>query len=56
MPMVWYIPPLSPIVDVVGDSGYDCRRCGNLFGAIDGLRIPLEYPANLFTAGDGYCG
>lgn len=24
----------------------------NLFGAIDSLRIPLEYLANLFTAGD----
>ncbi len=52
MPMVWYIPPLSPIVDAVRDTGYDAEDAGNLFGAIDALRIPIEYLANLFTAGD----
>ena len=25
MPMVWYIPPLSPVVDVVKDTGYDAE-------------------------------
>ena len=52
MPMVWYIPPLSPVVDVVKDTGYDAEDSGNLFAAIDELRIPIEYLANLFTAGD----
>ncbi|MGA4507487.1 nitrate reductase subunit beta [Propionibacteriaceae bacterium G1746] len=52
MPMVWYIPPLSPIVDAVRETGEDAEEAGNLFGAIDALRIPLEYLANLFTAGD----
>ncbi|WP_153505009.1 nitrate reductase subunit beta [Cumulibacter manganitolerans] len=52
MPMVWYIPPLSPVVDVVKDSGHDAEDYGNLFGAIDALRIPMQYLANLFTAGD----
>jgi len=52
MPMVWYIPPLSPVVDVVSETGYDAEDAGNLFGAIDELRIPIEYLANLFTAGD----
>ncbi len=52
MPMVWYIPPLSPVVDVVKDSGYDAENAVNLFAAIDELRIPIEYLANLFTAGD----
>ena len=52
MPMVWYIPPLSPVVDVVADTGYDAEDAGNLFGAIEELRIPIEYLANLFTAGD----
>ena len=52
MPMVWYIPPLSPVVDAVRDSGHDAEDAGNLFGAIDALRIPVEYLANLFTAGD----
>ncbi|GAB3580259.1 nitrate reductase subunit beta [Calidifontibacter terrae] len=52
MPMVWYIPPLSPVVDVVRETGYDAEDKGNLFAAIDTLRIPIEYLANLFTAGD----
>ena len=52
MPMVWYIPPLSPVVDVLKDTGHDAEDPDNLFGAIDALRIPVEYLANLFTAGD----
>ncbi|WP_111720147.1 nitrate reductase subunit beta [Homoserinimonas sp. OAct 916] len=52
MPMVWYIPPLSPVVDVVSNTGNDGEDVRNLFAAIDKLRIPLEYLAGLFTAGD----
>jgi nitrate reductase beta subunit len=52
MPMVWYIPPLSPVVDVIKDTGHDAEDRGNLFAAIEALRIPVEYLANLFTAGD----
>jgi nitrate reductase beta subunit len=52
MPMVWYIPPLSPVVDVVRDTGYDAEDRGNLFAAIEALRIPIDYLAQLFTAGD----
>lgn len=52
LPMVWYIPPLSPVVDVVRDTGEDAEDRGNLFAAIDALRIPIEYLAELFTAGD----
>jgi nitrate reductase beta subunit len=52
MPMVWYIPPLSPVVDLLKDQGHDAEAGGNLFGAIDALRIPLEYLAELLTAGD----
>jgi nitrate reductase / nitrite oxidoreductase, beta subunit len=52
LPMVWYIPPLSPVVDVVRDTGHDAEQAGNLFAAIDALRIPVDYLARLFTAGD----
>ncbi len=52
MPMVWYIPPLSPVVDALRETGNDGEDAGNLFGAIDSLRIPIEYLAELFTAGD----
>jgi nitrate reductase beta subunit len=52
MPMVWYVPPLSPVADVLSSTGHDGEDAGNLFGAIDALRIPVEYLAELFTAGD----
>lgn len=52
MPMVWYIPPLSPVVDVVAGTGADAEDAPTLFAAIDRLRIPVEYLAGLFTAGD----
>jgi nitrate reductase beta subunit len=52
MPMVWYIPPLSPVVDVLRDTGHDGEDVSNLFGAVEALRIPVEYLAGLFTAGD----
>jgi nitrate reductase / nitrite oxidoreductase, beta subunit len=51
MPMVWYVPPLSPVVDVLSSQGHDAEDRATLFGAIDALRIPVEYLAELFTAG-----
>ena len=33
MPMVWYIPPLSPVVDRLTETGHDGEAAGNLFGA-----------------------
>jgi len=44
LPMVWYVPPLSPISRVSGLS----REAQ----VIDNLRIPITYLANLLTAGD----
>ncbi|WP_439029741.1 nitrate reductase subunit beta [Gordonia terrae] len=52
MPMVWYVPPLSPIVDLLTEQGHDAESPGTLFGAIEALRIPVEYLAELFSAGD----
>ncbi|GFG84139.1 nitrate reductase subunit beta [Mycolicibacter algericus] len=52
MPMVWYVPPLSPVVDAVSRDGHDGEDLGNLFGALEALRIPMAYLAELFTAGD----
>jgi nitrate reductase beta subunit len=49
LPMVWYVPPLSPI-SAAANSG----QLG-AFGEIPDvsqLRIPLKYLANLLTAGD----
>jgi len=52
LPMVWYVPPLSPVVDALVSTGHDGEDIGNLFGAIDAMRIPADYLAQLLTAGD----
>ena len=52
LPMVWYVPPLSPVVDQVTASGSDGEDHKVLLSAISQMRIPLEYLAGLFTAGD----
>lgn len=49
LPMVWYIPPLSPIMSAV-DSG--TTGVNGILPEIDQLRIPNKYLANIFTAGD----
>jgi nitrate reductase beta subunit len=51
LPMVWYIPPLSPVSDVLHAAGYGDDP-DQVFAAIESLRVPAEYLANLFTAGD----
>lgn len=52
LPMVWYVPPLSPVVDALTESGPDGGGARSPFGAVDALRIPLEQLADVFTAGD----
>ncbi|NUR85982.1 MAG: nitrate reductase subunit beta, partial [Nonomuraea sp.] len=52
LPMVWYVPPLSPVVDALATSGHDGEDAGNLFAAVEALRIPVDYLAGLFTGGD----
>lgn len=42
MPMVWYVPPTSPLVS----SGVEDAK------QLDAMRIPMRYLANLLTAGD----
>jgi nitrate reductase beta subunit len=49
LPMVWYVPPLSPITSAAaaGKMGMDGEMPD-----VKSLRIPLKYLANLLTAGD----
>ena len=49
LPMVWYVPPLSPIQAAAeaGKMGMD-----GAMPDVRSLRIPLQYLANLLTAGD----
>ncbi|AGT32147.1 nitrate reductase [Geobacillus genomosp. 3] len=51
LPMVWYIPPLSPIMNTIEGKGSNASA-DDIFPAIDNMRIPIEYLANLLTAGD----
>ena len=52
LPMVWYVPPLSPVIDAVTASGNDAENHKVMLSALSQMRIPLEYLAGLFTAGD----
>jgi nitrate reductase beta subunit len=49
LPMVWYVPPLSPIqaASDAGKVGFD-----GALPDVRKLRIPVRYLANLLTAGD----
>jgi nitrate reductase beta subunit len=49
LPMVWYVPPLSPIT-AAADAGRIAMA--NEIPDIRALRVPLRYLANLLTAGD----
>ncbi|MFW5680555.1 MAG: 4Fe-4S dicluster domain-containing protein, partial [Pseudomonadota bacterium] len=49
LPMVWYVPPLSPIQSAA-EAGKMAERDG--MPDVRSLRIPLRYLANLLTAGD----
>ena len=51
LPMVWYVPPLSPVINLLEGDGYEANP-DDVFPAIDMMRIPLEYLANLLSAGD----
>ena len=52
MPMVWYVPPLSPMVDALAASGLDAEHPDILFAAVGDMRIPAEYLAEVLAAGD----
>lgn len=51
LPMVWYVPPLSPITNMVEGKGAVATP-EDIFPAIDDMRIPVQYLANLLSAGD----
>ncbi|WP_075182783.1 nitrate reductase subunit beta [Pantoea sp. 1.19] len=51
LPMVWYVPPLSP-VQSLADAGALPQREDSVLPAVENLRIPLQYLANLLAAGD----
>src|SRR5678810_196437 len=49
LPMVWYVPPLSPIT-AAANAGH--VGINGEIPDVNQLRIPVKYLANLLTAGD----
>ena len=45
LPMVWYIPPLSPVAGAIDEKAPADER-------LSAMRIPVRYLANLLAAGD----
>ncbi len=50
LPMVWYVPPLSPIQSVADSGGLQQQE--SVLPDVESLRIPVQYLANMLTAGD----
>ena len=51
LPMLFYIPPLLPVLGRMENGVYDVDS-ENYFGSLDKARVPLKYMARLFTAGN----
>jgi nitrate reductase beta subunit len=49
--MLFYIPPLLPVVGRVDSGSYDVDE-GDYFGTLDKARVPIRYMARLFAAGN----
>jgi nitrate reductase beta subunit len=52
LPMVWYVPPLSPVLDSLRATGYGADDAHEVFGVVGDLRIPIDYVANILAAGE----
>ncbi len=53
LPMVWYVPPLSPIQSAHENGMMESKEGSNgMIPDVESLRIPVKYLANLLTAGD----
>ncbi len=50
LPMVWYIPPLSPIQSAAAQGKLPTRDNG-IMPDLDDMRIPVKYLANMLTGG-----
>jgi nitrate reductase beta subunit len=52
LPMLFYVPPLLPIAGKVENGTYDTTNSDDFFGSLDRARIPIQYMARLFSAGN----
>ncbi len=51
LPMLFYVPPLLPILGTTDEDIYDSTTEG-LFSTIEKTRLPIQYLASLFTVGN----
>ena len=51
LPMLFYVPPLLPVLGKLRDGTYEVNG-DNFFGLLDEARVPIQYLAKLFTAGN----
>lgn len=51
LPMLFYVPPLLPVMAKTDDGIYDSSN-EELFSPIEKARLPMEYLARLFSAGN----
>jgi nitrate reductase beta subunit len=51
LPMLFYVPPLLPVVASTKNGTYDLTD-GEFFGTVDSARIPVKYMARLFSGGN----
>jgi nitrate reductase beta subunit len=57
IPMMYYVPPLSPIVSVIEEDLFkldltDDKHDFEMFDRLDAARLPVKYLANLFSVGN----
>lgn len=57
LPMLFYVPPLLPILAKMKDGRYDVAETRNeslapLLSSLERARVPIQYMANLFAAGN----
>ena len=51
LPMLFYVPPLSPVVTSTQDGGAQRVEGTHLFSSLKSARVPVRYIANMLSAG-----
>ncbi len=51
LPMLFYVPPLLPVIASTQNGHYDLTA-GDFFGTVENSRIPISYMARLFSGGN----
>ncbi len=51
LPMLFYVPPLLPVMGTMQNGNFEIEE-DDYFGSIDRARIPIQYMARLFAAGN----